>query len=168
MTEAVKKPVINTADVPLRDWGNGDAFKAQIGSFGDLIGSRGIGCMLHVVEPGEKAFPFHAHHQIQELFVILEGEGTYRFGEERHPIKAGDVCVAPTGGAQVAHQIINTGSSTLKYLGISTKAETEAVEYPDSNKFAVMSRHDWSNPEGGGIRFVGRIGDTLDYFDGES
>jgi uncharacterized cupin superfamily protein len=161
------KPVINLADVPLRDGGNGAAFKARIGSFGHLIGSTGMGCMLHIVEPGEKAFPFHVHHQIEELFVILEGEGTYRFGKERYPVRAGDICAAPTGGAERAHQLVNTGSIPLKYLGISTKADTEVVEYPDSGKFAAMSRFDWSNPAAGGIRYVGRTANSLDYFDGE-
>ena len=75
------KPVINLADVPLHDTGNGEGFAAKIGSFGELIGSTGIGCMLHVVEPGKKAFPFHAHHQIHELFIIIEGEGEYRLGK---------------------------------------------------------------------------------------
>jgi uncharacterized cupin superfamily protein len=162
------KPVVNIADVPLRDGGNGRAFKAKIASFGAQIGAKGIGVMLHVVEPGEKAFPFHVHHQIEELFVILEGEGTYRFGDERLPIRAGDVCAAPTGGPEKAHQILNTGKTTLKYLGISTNAETEVVEYPDSDKFAVLSRFDWSNPKtSGGIRYIGRVKDSLNYFDGE-
>ena len=161
------KPVINLADIPLRDGGNGSSFKAKIGSFGPMIGSTGIGAMLHVVEPGEKAFPFHAHHQIHEMFLILEGEGTYRFGAERYPVKAGDICAAPTGGPEVAHQIINTGTVTLKYLGISTKGETEVVEYPDSSKFSVISKFDWAKPEAGGIRYVGRPGNSLDYFDAE-
>ena len=165
MTE--RKPVINLADVPLRDGGNGTSFKAKIGSVGKSIGSTGIGAMLHVVEPGQKAFPFHVHHQIHELFVILEGEGTYRFGKERYPIKAGDVCAAPTGGPELAHQIINTGTQPLKYLGISTMAGTEVAEYPDSGKFAVFSRFDFSNPKAGGIRFIGRPDISLDYFEGE-
>jgi uncharacterized cupin superfamily protein len=162
-----KKPIINLADVPMRDNGNGVGFAAKVGSFGHLIGSTGIGCMLHEVEPGKKAFPFHNHHMIEELFIILEGEGTYRFGSEKHAVKKGDVCAAPTGGPEVAHQLINTGKSTLKYLGISTKADTEVVEYPDSGKFAVMSRFDWSKPDAGGIRHITRPDGGLDYFDGE-
>lgn len=161
------KPVINIADVALRDGGNGKAFKAKIGSFGQQIGSTGIGAMLTVVEPGEKAFPFHVHHRNHELFVILEGEGIYRFGDERFAIKAGDVCAAPAGGPEKAHQIVNTGATTLKYLGISTKEDTEVVEYPDSKKFAVISRFDWANPAAGGIRYVGRKENSLDYFEGE-
>jgi uncharacterized cupin superfamily protein len=160
------KPVINLSDVALRDTGNGEGFEAKVGSFARQIGSTGMGVMLHVVEPGKKAFPYHVHHQIHELFVILEGEGTYRFGTETYPIKSGDVCAAPTGGPENAHQLINTGTTQLKYLGISTMTDTEVVEYPDSGKFGITSRYDWST-QSGGVRHLGRPGTSLDYFDGE-
>lgn len=160
------KPVVSLSDLPLTKRGNGGSFEAEINSFGRLIGSTGIGCMLHVVQPGKKAFPRHAHHQIHEVFVILEGEGTYRFGDESYAVKAGDVCAAPTGGPETAHQLVNTGSAPLRYLGISTVADTEVVEYPDSDKFAVISRFDWTTMSGG-VRFMGRTKDRLDYFDGE-
>ena len=165
MTEAVK-PVMNVADVPLNENAHGDTFAAKIGSFGKAIGSN-IGVMLHVVEPGKKAFPFHAHHMTQELFVILEGEGTYRFGAESYPIKAGDVCAAPTGGAEVAHQIVNTGKTTLRYLGISANPTGigDVVEYPDSGKFGVSARFDRAT--GKGLRYIGRAENSLDYWDGE-
>ncbi len=160
------KPVINLSEVPLHDTGDKKGFQAKVGSFGGTIGSKGIGAMLHVVEPGKKAFPFHAHHQIHELFLILEGEGEYRFGKETFAVKTGDVLAAPTGGTEVAHQIINTGRNTMKYLGISTVADTEVVEYPDSGKFAVTSHFDW-NTMSGGIRHIGKPGTSLDYYDGE-
>lgn len=168
MSEDRPRPVMNIADVELRENGHGEAFEAKIGSFGRRIGSTGIGVMVHVVPPGKRAFPFHAHHQTEELFVILEGEGTYRFGTERYPIKANDVLAAPTGGSEVAHQIINTGNEPLKYLGISANSgQSDVVEYPDSGKFAVSSRFDWATRKGG-VRFIGRAEDSLDYWDGES
>jgi uncharacterized cupin superfamily protein len=167
MADATTRPVINLDDVPLRDHGHGKSFAAKIGSFGHMIGSNGIGCMLHVVEPGKKAFPFHVHHAMAELFIILEGEGTYRFGDESYPVKANDVLAAPAGGPEVAHQIVNTGSKPLKYLGIAANVDPEVIEYPDSGKFAVISRSDWSNPDAGGIRYIGRPDSSLDYWDGE-
>jgi uncharacterized cupin superfamily protein len=167
MNDKITKPIINLTDVPLRDSGNGKGFQAKTGSFGRQIGSTGIGVMLHVLEPGKKAFPYHNHHGIHELFVILEGEGTYRFGGEKYAVKEGDVLAAPTGGSETAHQIINTGSTTLKYLGISAAVgESQVVEYPDSGKFAVSSRFDRATGKGG-IRFIGRQGNSLDYWDGE-
>lgn len=168
MSDETTKPVMNIADVPLREMAHGEDFAAMIGSFGAMIDS-GIGVMLHVVEPGKRAFPFHVHHVTQELFFILEGEGTYRFGAESYPVKAGDLCAAPAGGADKAHQIINTGTTTLKYLGFSANpGRSDVVEYPDSGKFAVSSRFDWSKPDGGGgIRYVGRQANSLDYWEGE-
>jgi uncharacterized cupin superfamily protein len=162
-----QKPVINLADVVMRENRHGEKFEAEIGSFGRMIGSTGIGAMLHVVPPGKAAFPYHAHHMTHELFLILEGEGTYRFGSESYPIKADDVLAAPTGGAEVAHQIVNTGSVPLKYLGISANSTGgDVVEYPDSGKFAVTSRYDWSTGKGG-VRYIGRREGSLDYWDGE-
>ena len=161
------KPVINIADVKLREMAHGDGFKAMVGSFGKQIGSTGLGISMHLVEPGKKAYPFHNHHGIHEMFVVLEGEGTYRFGKDAFPVKAGDVCAAPTGGPETAHQLINSGTTPLKYLGISASAgQTEVVEYPDSGKFAVTSRYDWATGKGG-VRYIGRPGDSLDYWDGE-
>lgn len=163
------KPVINVADVPLNDFGNGKGFAAKLGRISPEIGSTGIGCLLTVVPPGKKAFPFHNHHVMHELFVILEGTGTYRFGEGRYPIKAGDVLAAPPGGPEAAHQIVNTGEVDLKYLGISDipSDDAEIVEYPDSGKFMAMSRSDGGGPMTAKFRVMGRERPALDYWDGE-
>ncbi len=165
----MKKPVINIADAQLREMnGAGGAFCAKIAPLGELIGAGGLGCMVTLVEPGKKAFPYHVHHVVNELFVILEGSGEYRYGGERYPIRAGDVLAAPAGkGSALAHQIVNTGETDLKYLGISDKPVSDVCEYPNSGKFAVTSRFDWSDPAAGGIRYVGRLESGVDYFDGE-
>ena len=42
------KPVINLADVPLRDNAHGEDFAARIGSFGGMIGSTGIGSAVAI------------------------------------------------------------------------------------------------------------------------
>ena len=163
------KPVINVSDAPLREMKGADgAFEAKFAPLGPAIGSVGLGCMITVVPPGKKAFPFHVHHNSHELFVILEGAGVYRCGQETYPIKAGDVLAAPAGkGVEMAHQIVNIGTVELKYLGVSDRPTTDVVEYPDSGKFAVTSRFEWSNPAAGGLRYVGRAESAVDYFDGE-
>ena len=58
-------------------------------------------------------------------------------GPERHPIRRHDVIACPTGGPEVAHQIINTGSVDLKYLAVSNVVEIETCQYPDSNKIMI-------------------------------
>jgi uncharacterized cupin superfamily protein len=77
------------------------------------------------------------------MFFILEGHGELRFGDQRHPLRPHDVIACPTGGREVAHQIINTGTTTMRYLALSTRVEVETCEYPDSGKVGV-----WAGPRG--------------------
>ena len=69
----------------------------------------------------------------------------------------------PTGGAEVAHQIVNTGTATMRYLSISTRSELDACEYPDSGKVLVVSGRYGQR----GLRKMFRAENTVDYYDRE-
>ena len=97
------------------------------------------------------------------MFFILEGEGELRFGDQRYPIRKNDVIACPTGGAEVAHQIVNTGTATMRYLSLSTKAALEVCEYPDSQKVLVSVR-DLGRT---GLRKLFRLESAVDYYDRE-
>ncbi len=162
------KPLVNIADVPLRDGGNGEQFVARLGRIGALIGAQKLGCQLHVVPAGKKAFARHAHHANEEMFFIVCGQGTYRVGDEIFPVREGDVISAPAGDGSTAHQIVNTGELEMRYLAFSTRLDPDITEYPDSMKFAVASMI----PPGGGMlsakfSYFGRKDRGIDYFDGE-
>ena len=164
------KAVINPADLKLDHWKQGELYESTDTSFGALLGLAGLGVSYNEVPPGKSGCPFHNHHVEDELFYVIAGSGEYRFGDERHVIKAGDVLGAPAGGPETAHQIINTGTATLVYLGISTMAKTEIVEYPDSGKF--LAKTNWAktnrdNAETKRFRHIGRPEGDLDYWDGE-
>lgn len=162
------KPIVNMADVELADRGNGGSFAAALGRIGPLIGAEQLGCMLHVVPAGKKAFPRHAHHVNEEMMIILEGSGTWRSGTESWLIKAGDIIAAPAGDGDHAHQVDNTSDGDLRYLCVSTQADPEVVEYPDSNKFGVFSmQENAGGPSSARVRFLGRVEDSVDYYDGE-
>jgi uncharacterized cupin superfamily protein len=165
--EARKNPVVLLADLTLDAWEQGDLYKSADASFGRLLGLRNLGISYNEVPPGKSSCPFHNHHQEDELFVILEGEGTYRFGEASHAFKAGAVLGAPAGDRSTAHQIINTGSGTLRYLGVSNMATTEVCEYPDSGKFGVFSRTTGNPTDKSSLRHLIRDGKAVDYWDGE-
>jgi uncharacterized cupin superfamily protein len=110
----------------------------------------------------------HVHHVNDELFVILSGEGTLRFGAEQYPVGSGDVIVCPAGGAERAHQLINTSTSDLRYLSISSMELPEVTEYPDSAKFGVYSvTAAETAPPGRRLVFLGRTASGVDYFGGE-
>ena len=92
-------PVISTGSLDLFDNSppqGSPRFGASVNSFGKSLGLGKLGAMyVGEVAPGKRAFPFHNHLGNDEMFVILEGTGTYRFGGSEHPVKAGDVCGAP-------------------------------------------------------------------------
>jgi len=167
-------PVINVADVklapnPIAKPGSG--FEAMMGAIAAPLGATKLGCRLTVVPPGNKAWPHHVHHANDEMFVILAGEGTLRYGKERYALRPGDVVVCPSGGAENAHQIINTSGAELRYLAISTMIEPEVAEYPDSGKFGVLSvttpDAEKSNRSKRRLIYVGRLASNVDYYDGE-
>jgi len=108
------KPFMNLADVAFDDVEENGKYTSSRGQISDHIGARQLGYNLTVVPPGKTQCPFHSHHGEEEMFFILEGEGELRFGSERYPIRAHDVIACPTGGAEVAHQIINTGATTMR------------------------------------------------------
>jgi uncharacterized cupin superfamily protein len=159
------RPVINIDDVALAQRGNGKQFAAQWGRAGPALGLTGLGCAVHVVPPGKKAFPFHRHHAADELFYIVSGVGEYRFGEERFPLRAGDLVGAPAGAP--AHQIINTGTEDLRYLGISTIGNIDIVEYPDSGKIAMAAGVKNADFKTATYVGMGRL-QAAEYFDGEN
>ena len=161
-------PIVNVADVPLRDGGNGKQFVAKLGRIGAAIGAQKLGCQLHVVPAGKRAFPRHAHHVNEEMFFVLSGEGTYRVGDKSYPVRAGDVIGAPPGDAATAHQLVNDSAGELRYLAFSTRLDPEVVEYPDSGKFAVASMVPADQGFlGAKLAYIGRRETSVGYFDGE-
>jgi uncharacterized cupin superfamily protein len=164
----VTKPLVNVADLSLRATGNGGKFAGQAARVGGLIGAKKLGCQYQILPPGKAAYPRHAHHVNEEMFVVLAGEGTYRVGDESYPVREGDVIGAPPGDASTAHQIFNSGASELRYLSISTRLDPDIVEYPDSDKFTISSMV----PEQQGLmsakfNFIGRKNMSVGYYDGE-
>jgi uncharacterized cupin superfamily protein len=133
------KPIINLDEVEFDDIEENGRFTSKRARFSDGIGARRLGYNLTVLPPGKVQCPFHNHRSEEEMFLILEGEGELRFGVERYPIRALDVIACPTGGPEVAHQIINTGSVPMRYLALSNRSELDICEYPDSGKISASA-----------------------------
>ena len=158
------KPILNLADVAFDDIEDNGRYTSRRGTIGDLIGAKKLGYNLTELPPGKAQCPFHSHHGDEEMFFILEGDGELRFGDARYPIRAHDVIACPPGGADVAHQIINTGTTTMRYLSISTREDMDACEYPDSQKIAVFAGERGKRR----LRKMFRAETTVDYYDREA
>lgn len=157
------KPIINLDEVVFDDVEENGLYTSSRATISDHIGAKKLGYNLTVVPPGKAQCPFHNHHGEEEMFFILEGEGELRYGNERYPIRKHDVIACPTGGQDTAHQIINTGTETMRYLALSNLCELEACEYPDSQKVLVVSGERGKR----GLRGMFRAEDTVDYYERE-
>ncbi|HEY0856922.1 MAG TPA: cupin domain-containing protein [Albitalea sp.] len=150
--------VVNIADLQLQRTSNGMRFESRSARIGALLGAKDLGYSYDVVPPGKRSCPFHSHRGEEEMFFIVRGSGTLRYGNETRSIRAGDVICCPTGGPDTAHQIVNDSSEELAYLSVSTMMPAEVCEYPDSGKIGSF---------GGDLRHMTRAGEGVDYWVGE-
>jgi uncharacterized cupin superfamily protein len=160
----MSKPFVNLNDVQFDDVEENGYYTSRRALFSARIGARKLGYNLTVLPPGKAQCPFHSHRAEEEMFLILDGEGELRFGAERYRIRKHDVIACPAGGPEVAHQIINTGTSDLRYLALSNLETVEVCEYPDSNKVGVFA----GRPDDGRLRKLFRAETDVEYYDRES
>ncbi len=152
--------VVNLDVLALEHFAKGDTYEGRSVRIGPLLGAKSLGYSYDVVPPGKRSCPFHSHRAEEEMFFIVKGEGTLRYGSETRRIRAGDVICCPTGGPETAHQIVNDSDSELAYLSVSTMMPAEVCEYPDSGKVGAFGD--------GGMRHMTRAQDGVDYWQGEA
>ena len=163
----MKSRIMNLDKLSYLTRAHGDTFECQIAPVGAELESRKLGFNITIVPPGKRAFPYHAHRGNEEMFFILEGEGSVRIDGAVHRIRKGDFISLPPG-RDTAHQIINDSKAPLRYLAVSTMEIPEVVEYPDSSKLGVTAGTSPGRPAApDSIRHFTRLEDAVDYWTGE-
>jgi uncharacterized cupin superfamily protein len=137
-TRVIDQRVVNVDELELESFEKGARFASRFKRIGPLVGAKDLGYSYDIVAPGKTSCPFHSHLAEEEMFFIIRGTGTLRYGSETRKIRAGDVICCPTGGADTAHQIVNDSEADLEYLSISTMMPAEVCEYPDSKKVGAF------------------------------
>lgn len=153
----------NFNEVPLHDERRDPLYASQAARLGTNTAAQKLGASVDVVAPGKRSCPYHFHYAQEEMFVIIEGQGTLRVAGEMLPIKTGDVIFIPPG-PEYPHQIINSSEAPLKYLSISTRETPELCEYPDSGKYQAIVTINGAHA----FETVQRAENGLDYWDGEA
>jgi uncharacterized cupin superfamily protein len=102
---------------------------------------------------GRSGYPPHCHSAEEEIFVVLEGEGTLSLGEEEHAVREGSIVGRPPG-TRVPHAF-RAGAADLVYLAYGTREPNDIAYYPRSGKVSLR-----------GVGVMGRI-EPLGYWDGE-
>ena len=163
-----RKPIMNIDEVEYHDWGDGGKFQARLGPLALKMGARKLGYRMVILPPGKTGWPYHFHHVNEEMFFVLEGEGTLRYADQDYPVRPGDVICCPPG-SETPHQLTNTSEQELKYLAVSTMEAPEVAEYPDSGKFGVIcGSAPGSDPGQQTFRIFASKSSGVDYWEGES
>lgn len=147
----------NFNDAPRERFVRAPLYDTESASLTQGTAAKKLGAGFDIVAPGHMSCPYHFHYAQEEMFVILQGEGTLRVAGERVPIKAGDVITIPPG-PDYPHHIINTSDAPLHYLSISTTERPEVCEYPDSGKVGIFTP---------GLRYLQKRDAGVDYWEGE-
>ncbi|MEI9985111.1 MAG: cupin domain-containing protein [Aliidongia sp.] len=157
------KPVMNLDEVEFDDVEENGIYTSSRATISDHIGAKNLGYNLTILPPGKVQCPFHSHHGEEEMFLILEGEGELRFGEQRFPLRRHDVIAMPAGrpgGGAPDHQHRHDDDA----LSLAVDAvEIEACEYPDSGKVLVAAGKRGNRV----LRKMFRAENTVDYYDRE-
>ena len=138
-------------------WPEHENYEKRRCRVGDRLEGELLGGTLYELLPGKKSFPFHWHHGIEELLVVLEGEPTLRMPDGEQRLKRGDAVSFPRGPGG-AHQLRNETDAPARYLMVSTVVDFEVSEYPDSGKIGVLGKD---------LRLIVRPESSVDYMDGE-
>jgi uncharacterized cupin superfamily protein len=145
---------VNLFNLDPSEWTHGqmrEGFRWRSASLGKLLGSERIGGSLYDLGEGERTFPYHFHHGMEEWLIVVEGTPTLRAQGHERELKAGDVVCFPRG-PEGGHQVRGPGVVLL----LSASCSPEVIEYPDSGKVGAR-------PPG---QFF-RAADSVDYWEGE-
>jgi len=153
--------IVNVDEVELEDWET----RTSTAPLATRELSEQAGLHWERIAPGRRGSVPHCHSEEEEIFVILEGEGTLHLWpspsfaagtgveKEEIPIRPGHVIARPPG-TRVSHWF-RAGEDGLTMLIYGTRKPNDMAFYPRSNKIA------WR-----GLGVIGRI-EILDYDDGE-
>lgn len=130
---------------------------------GAMAGASQLGLGLFELDPGARNLPYHAHHAIEELIVVLDGRPTLRAPDGERELEPGEVVCCPAG-RDGAHQLINRTDRVVRFLIVSSRSPVDLIEYPDSGKISAQA-----GPPGGpgSVAYMLTGEPQLGYFDGE-
>jgi uncharacterized cupin superfamily protein len=152
--------IVNVADVE-PDTHEGDTVARRVRNLGRAAGSYKTGIRHFEVRPGKLLNPPHCHSAEEEIFVVLEGDGTLELwphlsngGEhESYAVRRGSVIARPPGTGRP--HVFRAGDDGLSVLAYGTRDPRDVTYYPRSGKLSFR-----------GLGLIGRL-DVLDYWDGE-
>ncbi len=122
---------------------------------GKRLGASMIGASVYALEAGERSFPYHYHHGVEEWLYVVAGAPTLRTPAGERTLKPGDTVCFPVGAAG-AHAVAGPGRIVI----FSANRDPSISVYPDSGKLGTR-------PRDANDRLDFRRSDEVDYWEGE-
>jgi uncharacterized cupin superfamily protein len=122
---------------------------------GPLIGAERLGLSVYELPPGQSICPYHYEVGFEEWLIVLTGRPVLRTPEGEQELQPWDVAFFPDGEAG-AHKVTNRTEERVRVAMLSNKSEPAVAVYPDSDKIGVWPQNK-----------LFRLGDAVDYWDGE-
>jgi mannose-6-phosphate isomerase-like protein (cupin superfamily) len=102
---------------------------------------QGLACIAgySVIEPGAGA-PLHAHKDVDEVFILLEGTLDLRLGDEQRLVEANHTIAIPAG---VPHAFVAVGPAPVRMFTFMprNRAIAEATTYFEGGPPAGAYQH---------------------------
>ena len=145
-------------DIPVSHKCEHEGYEYYRKKFIPFGGAKNSLVSVYEIPPHKSAYPYHFHHNNEETFYILSGEGVLRTPDGERKVSAGEFLFFPIGPAG-AHKLTNSSDTeNLVYIDFDVVHDVDITIYPDSEKIGV-----W----GMGINQLYPQDEAVDYYDGE-
>jgi uncharacterized cupin superfamily protein len=133
-------PIVNVDEVEPDEDDVPPDYESEWRDLGRAAGSELTGVSHIRLEPGRLSAQHHCHSAEEEIFVVLEGDGTLELvpsprlstPEEQLPVRAGHVVSRPPA-TRVAHAF-RAGDGGLTLLAYGTREPNDIAYYPRTRK----------------------------------
>ena len=122
---------------------------SEIGNSKDLFFN------MRKLDPHKYSYPYHFHHNAEEVLLILEGSATLRTPLGLEKVNKGDILFFEKGDTS-AHQLYNHTSAPCIYFDLRTNNGFDVSEFTDTNKIIIEPIHE-----------ISQKGKLVNYFKGE-
>lgn len=133
-----------------------EGWRLRAARVGEAIGAARIGGSVYELDEGQRTFPYHYHHGVEEWLIVIAGSPTLRTPDGERQLSPGETVCFPSGVAG-AHTVRGPG----RVLILSAGQPSSVVVYPDSDKLGTR-------PPEQGDRLNFRRSTALGYWDGEA
>jgi len=121
----------------------------------DIGKSKDLFFNMRKLDPDKYSYPYHFHHNAEELLIIMEGSATLRTNNRLEIVDKGDILFFEKGETST-HQLYNHTSEPCIYFDLRTNNEFDVAEFTDTDKVILGPSMD-----------IFERGKHVDYFKGE-